>query len=239
MPALLSYLHAIFMRSYRYAPASFVYIGWIAFIYTVVPNPVMDSYSFSASFLFVIAAVLCYTFIDLESGNQEYITTLHCGSLLKLYIAKLLYCWLFTVPFALYAVLYPFLFDKFNREPTLEELCFAFVYHVVSALLGVVIASWFSSKFIQSRLMSFLSLTLLIVLTLTAQGIHNELPKTLKFIAYLLPPQQFTMDVLTHYDTASWLDKLMPIGATILYSIIVAVLLLFVLLKRKLDSPQS
>lgn len=73
-------------------------------------NPVMESYAFSAAFLFIVAAVLCYILVDIETSNQEPVTVLHSGSIFKLYSAKLLYSWIFTVPLALYAVLFPAIF---------------------------------------------------------------------------------------------------------------------------------
>lgn len=239
MAALLSYLHRCFIRSYRYGPPSFVFIAGIFFIYTVVPNPVMDSYGLSTTFLFIVTVVLCYSLIDLESVNQESITLLHAGSIVKLYIAKLLYCWLYTVPLALFAVLYPFLFNKFNREPLLEELIMAFLYHILSSWLAVVITGWFSRKFIQSRFMSFLSLCLLVAMTLAAKGIQNELPIALKKVTVLIPPLQVTVNLFANYETATALSKLLVIGATLLYSLLVGLLLLLVINKRKLDSSHS
>jgi len=239
MAALLSYLHKCFIRSYRYGPASFVFVAGICFVFMVVPNPVMDSYAFSTTFLFIVTSVLCYSFIDLESVSQESITLLHCGSIVKLYIAKLLYCWLFTLPLALFAVLYPFIFNKFNREPLLEELIMAFLYHILSSWLAVVITCWFSKKFIQSRFMSFLSLGLLLAMTLAAKGIQSELPQALSKATIIIPPLQMTVNLLSTYETATTLNKLSAIGATLLYSFIVAGLLLLVMHKRKLDSAQS
>lgn len=58
---------------------------------------------------------------------------LHSGSLLKLYIYKLVYSWLFSVPLALYAVLFPALFQKNDRNPSFEELCMSLIYHVSSS----------------------------------------------------------------------------------------------------------
>lgn len=185
MISIISYVHTCFMRSYRYGPPVFVFFMGILFVYSVVPNPVMASYAFSTTFIFIIAAVICYTLIDIETTNQEAVTVLHSGSLVKLYLSKLLYGWLFTIPMAVYAVLYPALFQKFDRNPSMEELGMSLIYHMVSSWLAVALTCWFSSKFIRSRVMSFLMLSVLIVITLSVQGIEHVLPEGFKSLIVL------------------------------------------------------
>ncbi|MCM3131753.1 hypothetical protein M3629_03105 [Paenibacillus polysaccharolyticus] len=236
MISLLSYLHTCFMRSYRYGPATFVFFMGIIFVYSVVPNPVMASYAFSTTFIFIISAVLCYALIDMETTNQESVTVLHCGSLVKLYLAKLLYCWLFTIPLALYAISFPAIFQKFDRNPTVEELVMALLYHMVSSWLGVALACWFSSKFIRSRVMSFLMLSVLIVITLSVKGIENVLPEGFKPMTFLLPPLSSTIDTLVNYNAQSLFKKCWVTVVALGYGVITTGLFVFMIHRRKLDS---
>lgn len=236
MISLLSYLHTCFMRSYRYGPATFVFFMGIIFVYSVVPNPVMASYAFSTTFIFIISIVICYTLIDMETTNQESVTVLHSGGLVKLYVAKLLYCWLFTIPLALYAVSFPAIFQKFDRNPSVEELGMALIYHSVSSWLGVALACWFSSKFIRSRVMSFLMLSVLIVITLSVQGIEHVLPDVFKPMIYLLPPLSSTIDLLINYDAQSLFKKLLVTIIPLGYGAITAGLFVLMIHRRKLDS---
>nr|WP_154960093.1 hypothetical protein [Paenibacillus xylanexedens] len=236
MISLLSYLHTCFMRSYRYGPATFVFFMGIIFVYSVVPNPVMASYAFSTTFIFIISVVICYALIDMETTNQESVTVLHSGGLVKLYVAKLLYCWLFTIPLALYAVSFPAIFQKFDRNPSVEELGMALIYHLVSSWLGVALACWFSSKFVRSRVMSFLMLSVLIVITLSVQGIEQVLPDGFTPMIYLLPPLSSTIDVLINYDAQSLFKKLMVIIIPLVYGAITAGLFVLMIHRRKLDS---
>lgn len=237
MISLFSFLHTCFMRSYRYGPPTFVFILGIIFVYSVVPNPVMESYAFSTSFLFIVSCVLCYAIIDIETPNQESVTILHSGSFFILYLSKLLYSWIFTIPLALYAVLFPAIFHKFDRNPSFEELFMSFLYHLSITWLGVSLACWFSSKFIRSRLSSFLMLSLLIVITFSVSPLENLLPERLKYAIFLLPPLDKTINVLSYYDDATPFLKMSAIGAPLFYGIIIGALFLFVLNKRKLDSP--
>jgi len=237
MTSLLSYLHTCFIRSYRFGPPSFIFLAGIIFVYSVVPNPVMESYSFSASFLFVISSMLSYSIIDIETENQEAITITQTGSIITLYVSKLLYSWLFTLPFAFIAVLYPAIFQKFDRAPSLEELFISSVYHVSSSWLAVAITCWFSAKFIRSRLTSFLMLSLVIVIAFSVQPINNLIPDALQYVTLIVPPVYYTMDVLYQYENETLFIKCMPIVASLLYGLVSAAIFLAVLKRRKQDSP--
>ncbi|WP_427052566.1 hypothetical protein [Paenibacillus sp. TC-CSREp1] len=236
MIAIISYLHTCFMRSYRYGPGAFVFFMGIIFVYSVVPNPVMASYAFSTTFIFIIAAVLCYALIDIETGNQESVTVLHSGSLVKLYVSKLLYSWLFTTPLALYAVVFPAIFQKFDRNPSVEELGMSLIYHLAASWLGIALACWFSSKFIRSRVMSFLMLSVLVVITLSVQGMEQLLPDGFKNMTVLLPPLNSVVNVLVHYDSQTPLHKLLAVIAPLVYGAVTAGLFLVMIHRRKLDS---
>lgn len=236
MIALLSYIHTCFIRSYRFGPPSLVFIAGIIFVYSVKPNPVMESYAFSVSFLFVISSAISYVIMELESNHQEAITMTHTRSIVVLYVAKLLYSWLFTVPFALLAVVYPAALQLFDRNPTVEEIVLVLLYHLTAAWLAITVTCWFSSKFIRSRLTSFLLLSLLIVLTFSARPIIDLLPGPLKAAGYLLPPLERSLYVLFHYEATELAVKWLPIGAILLYGMLSTALYLYIVNKRKLDA---
>ncbi|WP_188889582.1 hypothetical protein [Paenibacillus radicis (ex Gao et al. 2016)] len=239
MISIVSFLHTCFIRSYRYGPPAFIFFIGIIFVYSVVPNPIMESYAFSSAFLFIVSTIICYILIDIETANQEAITMLHSRSLLKLYLAKLLYSWIFTIPLALYAVLFPAIFHKFDRNPTFDELMMSFLYHTALSWLGISLACWFTSKLIRSRLISFLMLSVFVVITFCVRAIENLLPENLKPIIVLLPPLDKTINVLMNYHTATSFMKFSVIGASLIYGIILNALFLILLNKRKLDSPQE
>lgn len=195
----------------------------------------MESYGFSVSFLFIISTSICYSVIDIESPNQEAVTLLQAGSLLKLFIAKLVYSWIFMLPLVIFAVIYPALFNKFDRVPSMMELFMSFVYHISSAWLGVAIACWFTAKLIHSRLLSFLMLCLVIAITLGVLGIEKLLPVGVDKILVIVPPLQKSIYVLSHYDEVSTTMNMMAIGSAWLYGFIVIAIFLIIMNKRKLD----
>lgn len=233
MYALLNYLHTCFIRSYRYVPSTFIFLAGICLVYSIIPNPIMPSYAFSTSFLFLISAMLCYSFIDIESTNQEAITLLHTGSLIKLSIAKLIYIWLFTIPLAIFAVAYPAIFDRFDSMPTISQLFYAFICHIISSLLAITITCWFSKKNIESRLISFLLLSLLVVITFAVPGIEQSLPHFVKNVVVVIPPHSKMIDVMMNEEKFTLLQKWLAVAYSMLYSIMISGIYLFFVSKRR------
>ncbi|MHA7965493.1 hypothetical protein ACX93W_15275 [Paenibacillus sp. CAU 1782] len=235
MKALLAYLHKSFMTSYRYAPPMFVYLLGIIFVYSVVPNPVMGSYAFSASFLFVVSIALGAAVIDLEKANQELITTMHAGGLSKLNVAKVLYSWCFLLPLGCFAVAYPALLNKFDRAPTIEELLMATGYHAAAAWLGISIACWFTVKLFASRVQSLMLLAAVIACSLGAKGLENVLPQGWSAVLHVLPPIRHSIYAMINYDSVSWAVKLWAMIGCLLYGLVSALLFTVLMNKRKLN----
>ncbi len=237
MIALLDYLHRCFMRSYRYGAPSFIYLAILMLIYSSGPNPVMGSYAFSSSMLFVAAAGIGCLMMDIEAANQEMATMLHTRSLVRLSGAKLLYAWIFASALGLFAVLYPALLGRFERFPSLEELGMGSLYHIALAGLGVSLAGWFTVKLFESRFYALLILCTWLALAFGAGGIGNALPDGWSWITYILPPLQLTLHAFTFYEELGIGAKWLPVGAAFLYAALSATLLLWTLHKRRLDYP--
>lgn len=234
MRALLHYLHVRFMKSYRYAAPTVIYVLGIIFVYSVVPNPVMESYAFSAAFLFVAVIAIGAAVIDLEGANQEMVTTLHAGSLGKLYLAKLLYSWCFALPLGGFAVVYPAMFGKFDRFPLPDEWVMAIGVHAAAAWLGVSLACWFTVKLFRSRLISLLGLSVVAVCALSSFGIGKLLPKGWAAASFLLPPMGHTIAAMIDYGNASVMAILSAVGSPLLYGAISMLLFMTVMIRRKL-----
>ncbi|MDO3409133.1 hypothetical protein QWJ34_05105 [Saccharibacillus sp. CPCC 101409] len=237
MIALLEYLHRCFIRSYRYGAPTFIYLAILLLVYTTGSNPVMDSYAFSSSMLFVTAAAIGCLMIDVEAANQEMATLTHARSLVRLSAAKLLYAWLFASALGLFAVLYPALLGRFDRLPGFEELGIGLLYHIALAGLGVSLAGWFSAKLFESRFYAMLALCAWIALAFGSRGIAGALPDSLDWLTVLLPPVHPALHALTFYAELSSGAKWLPISAALLYAGVSAGLMLAALHKRRLDYP--
>ncbi|MGK9252292.1 hypothetical protein [Paenibacillus humicus] len=237
MRHLLAYHCRCHLRSYRYAAPLSLFLLALLFIYAQVPNPVMGSYAFSSSFLFLIMIWVCIGVMEGEEANQDMILSLQAGSFLRLFASKLLYAWCFSLPLAAFAVLYPALFHKFARAPEVSELAFSFGSHIMMSVLGVGIASLFNSRLISSRSISYLLLLAVIALSFSGQGILDQLPAPANGLAWLAPPAWHMVRTLTQYDGAATSVRLAAIVYPLLYGVAAAAWACKLMNNRKLDLP--
>ncbi|ASS65319.1 MULTISPECIES: hypothetical protein [unclassified Paenibacillus] len=237
MRHLLAYHYRCHVRSYRYAAPLSLFLLALLFIYAQVPNPVMGSYAFSSSLLFLIMIWVCIGVMEGEEANQDMILSLQAGSFLRLFASKLLYAWFFSLPLAAFAVLYPALFHKFARAPELSELAFSFGSHMVMSVLGVGLASLFNSRLIASRSISYLLLLAAIALSFSGQGIRDKLPMPANSLAWLSPPAWSMVRTLTQYDGAALAARIAALAYPLLYGAVAAALAGQLMNRRKLDLP--
>ncbi len=173
MTALFRYLFVYYARSHRYLAPFLAYVGAILFIYSQVPNPVMDSYAFTAMWTFVIAAWLSYGFIDLEHEAQRFVTIVHSRSIAKYDAVKFSILGTVTALMSIFAVVYPIVFNKFDRTPEAPEVGIALLAHLVLAWLGIACAAFFTERWAASRPLALLGLLLVIALSLPARPLRR------------------------------------------------------------------
>lgn len=199
MTALFRYLFVYYARSHRYLAPLLAYVGPILFIYSEVPNPVMDSYAFTAMWTFVIAAWLSYGFIDLEHEAQRFVTIVHSRSVAKYEAAKFSLLGTITALLSILAVAFPILFDKFDRVPDAPEAGIALLAHLVLAWLGIACAAFFTERWAASRSLALLGLLLVLAISVGGKGLEEKLPEALRFAMWLVPPVFRISDLLVRF----------------------------------------
>ncbi|WP_080831991.1 hypothetical protein [Cohnella massiliensis] len=219
MKALLRYFFRDYLRSIRYLPSFLAFAIVLIVVYSVAPNPVMNSYSFTAVWLFLAMAWMAYGYIDAENETQQMVTVLHAGNAVRYYRAKLLLIMLIGAALAVGAVAYPAILDKFDRPPDLSELTAALTAHIAIAWLGIGCASLFSSKLIGRKQTSLIGLLLVLALAIAGFGVSERLPELIKFVAWSLPPAFRVMDVLIRFDERSAGGVAFTIAFAALYSL--------------------
>ncbi|MFC3803594.1 hypothetical protein [Cohnella sp. GCM10012308] len=221
MLPLIRYHLTYYTRSYRYVAPLIAYVGLLLFIYTISPNPVLESYAFSSVWLFVISAWIIWGLTDLEPEAQQSVTAMHAGSANAYYLSKLLLMAAIGLLLAAFAVLYPALAGKLERWPAPEEWLVAACVHIASSLLGTGIALWFTDRGFGRSAASLPALIGFMVLSLASASAVAQLPERMTFVRWLLPPAGVLSEVLSGLEhTSSWT----AVG-TILYALAYARLL--------------
>lgn len=233
MIAAFRYFGKDYLLSYRYFAPLLVYLFSLVFIYSVVPNPVMPSYSFTSSLLFAVSAWLAFGYVDLEHETQQMLTSIHMRSLKNYYFYKMIPIVILIVVLSFIDVIYPIVFDKFNRTPTLSEMVIALLCHIVLSLLGMSAGFLFTKKFFPKWYVALGGLFVFIAISFAGQGITQLLSPSLQFLAWLLPPMFRTMDMLNHYDEFMAIRVAVAIVLPFIYSLIVLGLFLIGTIRRR------
>lgn len=233
MIAAMRFSFRYYFRSNRYVSPLTLYIIAIIFIYGIVPNPVLPSYGFTSTVLFLVSAWLCFTFIDVEEQTQQMISVLHLGNVTKYYMARMLVIGLIGSGLALGTTLYPIAFDRFGVQPTVEQIVVGLVSHLLLSYLGIAIAALFTSKLVRRLDYSILGLFLILSISLGGVGISRSLPDSISFLSWLVPPLYRIMSMLNNDVNFDIYDALIGFIVLIIYTGVLQVIF-FKWMKRKL-----
>lgn len=221
---LIKYTLQDFFRSQKYFPPISTFIIVIFVFYTYTPNPVVDSYAVTALVVYVISAWISVSMLALDPPIQRQLMILHIGSSYRYYLAKIISIWLISILLAIYAFVYPIIFNMFNESVTFTVGFMSILNHILLATLGIMLASLFSKGVMESTVNSYGGLALALILSIAAIGIQKLLPASLENMVWLLPPA-----LMTHVSLLDWTGEsisqleLIPFLWIFLYSLILLV----------------
>ena len=215
------YLLRDFFRSHRYFAPMFSYAGFVAWMYLVVPNPVLESYSTSATLLFAVTGWLTLNLLRTESPVQGQLTVLHAGSRIRYEAARLLAAFLLTAALSVLALLLPVLRGAFVHRPSGLELASGLYAHLSLSLVMILLV-WLMSFTGRNYLDILLSLIFVLAASLGGKGIEQWLPQVLRPVAWLIPPVFRVNDALFNQPTYSTPHYLGLLAVPALYALILA-----------------
>ncbi|MFC4601537.1 hypothetical protein [Cohnella hongkongensis] len=233
MIGLMRFAFKDYVRSYRYVAPMICYALVLGFIYGVAPNPVMPSYSLTASFMFVVSVWLAFGYVDAERETQQIVGVLHAGNLYKYYLGRALPLVLIVAALSLATTVYPILLARFDRQPGAGEMLAAYVAHLGLSLLGMALSYLFTNKLVRKLSEAVIGLILVVAVSLAGGGIREALPDSVRFLASLLPPVFPLIDALNEYHDFRPMDKAIVLLAPYGYSAVLFCIFLRLMGKRK------
>lgn len=230
--ALIKYTLHDYIRSHKYFPPISTFFIIILVFYNYSPNPVIDSYSVTALFLFIISTWLCISVMALDSDVQRQIAILHIKANHRYYIGKLIAVWCVMMILTIFSILFPILFNKFNEPVTLLTGFVSFSNHILLATLGIVVASLFSQVITKNVVNAYGGLAITVVISIAGIGIKDVLPEFLKPITWIIPPVSMTQKTLFDWTGEGVSDlAIFPFIWIVIYTLCLGVLF-FRLIKR-------
>lgn len=200
MIALVKYLLVDLQRSNRYFMPTVFYGLIVLWMYSVRPNPVMESYSATVALLFGAALWFGFMVEGTEAQVQRELTMLHAGGWRRYAWGRLLLMAVWGLALSLWGVLVPAVWGAFERAPTALELVLAFYSHWISFLIGAALSWLFAVLGDNPRSRLVLGM-LALALALAVGGLESSLPSWAGWLTWLLPPVYRLMQVLAKYPS--------------------------------------
>jgi hypothetical protein len=200
MIALVKYMLTDLHRSNRYFMPAVCYGLLVLWMYSVRPNPVLESYSATVALAFGCALWFGFMAEGSEAPVQRELTMLHAGGWGRYGCGRLLLLGIWGFAFSLWGTLVPVVSGAFERSPTGLELTLSLYSHGAAFLLGAVI-SWLLAVLGVKPKSRLVMAMVILALALAAGGMESALPSWASGGTWLIPPAYRLMHVMAKYPS--------------------------------------
>ncbi|QUL52502.1 hypothetical protein KDC22_18810 [Paenibacillus tritici] len=213
-----------FLRSYSvsqrfFGPVAGIVIA-VLILYSYKPNPVMNSYSATAVFLFVACAWLGLSFLNHEHAVQKQVVIVQLRSARRYSIGAILTLALLTLLLDLVIVMYPNMNGSFNEPAGLGRIVLAFAGHALLGWLGITLSLYLQSSWVPKASYAAGMMLILIVLSISASKVAELVPGPI--VGVLLPPVFPVMDAMMNADALPVLSVLRTYAHALVYILLLA-----------------
>lgn len=199
--ALIAYMLRSYTQSQRFfAPLAGIVIA-VLVLYSYKPNPVMNSYAATSVIMFIGCACMGLSFLNHEHAVQRQVVIVHLRSVRAYAVGGILTLTSLLVLLGIMIVLYPLLTGQFQEAVGIYRLMLALVGHGLLGLLGIAIALYLQSSWVQKRAHATGLMLGIIILSVGGTQISNQLPGPLTSVVLLLPPVAPVMNALMNADS--------------------------------------
>lgn len=151
MKNLLCYQCINYLRTKNYIPPFSIFILFIVVNYTFVPNPILDSYSFTSIMLFFLMGWFTITVFHTEEEGQKVITILHSKGQSAYNRSLFIVCVAIAFCLSTVSVIYPTLIGAFSEPPSVLHLLMGFLSHFSLSVLAIALSAIFTRELIRDR----------------------------------------------------------------------------------------
>lgn len=227
MVGYICYQFISYIRSLKIIPPATIFFVWIFIFYTYSGIPISSSYSVSSITVYLVMTWLTISVFSIEGDTEKNLLFVQLRSKTRYIWGKWITSIFFSLFFTIFAIVYPLLLNSFNESITLIHLIISFYSHFILAWFGILIGTFFSITSFVSKKYTWLLASLVIVVSLSYEGLVED-ASILKWLLFLLPPVTQVVDYLNNYNVLQIEDNF---GLLIVWTISYSLLAGFVLLK--------
>ncbi|AHN21183.1 hypothetical protein [Lysinibacillus varians] len=233
MISLLHYQFSNYIRTYKYIPPFFIFILCTVVNYAFVPNPILDSYSFTSTLLFLLMGWFTVTIFHAEDEGQKVITILHAKGQNVYFVTLYLICFVIGFCLSCVSVLYPIIIGAFGERPSLWHIILGFLAHFSLSMLAIALSAIFTRELVKNKQNSWWGVLSILIISLAIASLKSVILQV-KGLLWLLPPVHLSLEMMSSDDSINVIPAIFywQYIWIFIYSILV-IWLYFFMLNRK------
>ncbi|MEK5333567.1 ABC transporter permease [Lysinibacillus sp. FSL W8-0992] len=197
MMSLLHYQLINYLRTYKYIPPFFIFILCTVVNYAFVPNPILDSYSFTSTLLFLLMGWFTVTIFHAEDEGQKVITILHSKGEKAYFGALYLICMAIGFCLSWVSVMYPILIDAFGEKPRTLHIVLGFLAHFSLSILAIGLSALFTRELVKNKQNSWWGVLSILIISIAIVSLKHEV----KGFIWLFPPVHLSLEMMSSDDS--------------------------------------
>lgn len=223
-------LRTYFKSSFWFLPCLLFFL-FLCLNYSYKPNPVADSYSVTAVFLFFIACWVGRGVCHAEHPEQRAISLTHTPHRWQYYLSEWLTAVAIISMLAILTVLFPVFMGVLERFPSSIEWLIAITGHIALGILGSSLALLTQRSFIHKTNYGFSILAIWSFSGLLHKKLLTGLPESVYFIKWILPP---VLPLTEQMMTADSVESVLGLSFyAVTYAFILVLLYIFFSVMKK------
>ena len=200
MKGLVVYQFVTYIRSHKYIPPVSVFIMLLVINYTYVPNPIMDSYSFTSILLFFVIGWVTISLFHSEDEGQKQITIIHAKNIREYYLALVINCTLVAFFLSVVAVAYPIIFQAFTPGLHPVHIVKGFLAHFSLTFLSIALSIFFTRELVKNHINSWWGVISILIGSLVSAILTEANIKNLTVLYWILPPLHYSFKIMSVDD---------------------------------------
>ncbi|GIN84176.1 ABC transporter permease [Heyndrickxia sporothermodurans] len=200
MIGFINYQWKSYIRSLKIIPPLTVFLGWIILFYTYKNVPILSSYAVTSIVSYLVLTWIAMGIFSIEDTNEKPLLFVQLTTKYYYLVGKWVVCLLITLILTLFSILYPILMNNFTGPIKPIHIGLSIYSHLVLALFGILVGSFFSVTSFATKKYAWLSAMLVIVVSISYEGIVEKVV-WLKWVLIPFPPVVFITKYMSTTDT--------------------------------------
>lgn len=236
MVGLFLYHISNYVKSFRSIPPIILYMFVVTVNYSYMPNPILDSYSFTSLALFFVMGWIVVTVFHMEEEGQQQITNLHSKSVRKYYFSLFLLCVLVGCVLSAFAVAYPILINGFGVSVYFVHIAMGVMAHVSLSVLAISLSAYFTRAFVKNRANTLWGVIAILILSVVVAALKEKIIH-ISGLIWILPPVYLSLEMMNVDDGLQIIPGAFwwKFGWIAIYSIILICVFLILVKNKQTD----